>query len=267
MRTVIMSGQGLLPVEAAKNLKARGEEIIVLAFTEQQAADFTGITDNIHVMSIGQVGKILKFLKDVKADSLVFAGKINKVILEHNLKLDLKALWMLARLKDRQEDTIMHAIVEAIEKLGITIRSQLDALSHLVVHKNVFTKTKPTKSQLADVAFGYEKARGVAGLDIGQSIIVKNKTVMAIESIEGTDRTIARGSEFANGNFTFVKVAKPHQDLRFDLPVAGMDTLSSFVRHGGKVFAIEADYALVINLDECIDYADKNGVVFMAYKP
>lgn len=268
MRTVVMAGQGLLPIEAVKNLKNRGEDVIVLAFTEQTAADFSGVTDNVHVMSIGQVGKILKFLKEVKAESLVFAGKINKTILEHGLRLDLKALWMLARLKDRQENTIMYAITDEIEKNGIKIRSQLDTLSHLVVHKNVFTKTKPTKRQLQDVAFGYQKARGVAGLDIGQAIVVKNKTVLSIESLEGTNRVIARGAEFTNGRgFSFIKVAKPNQDMRFDLPVAGMETLSAFVEHGGAVFAVEADYTLVINLEECVEYANKNGVVFMAYKP
>ncbi len=118
------------------------------------------------------------------------------------------------------------------------------------------------------MAFGYQKARGVAGLDIGQAIVIKNKTVLAIESIEGTNRTIARGAEFTRGGgFSFVKVAKPDQDFRFDLPVAGMETLSSFVEHGGAVFAVEADYSLVINLQECVDYANKHGVVFMAYKP
>jgi DUF1009 family protein len=266
MRTVVMAGMGLLPYEAVKNLQSRGEEVIVIAFTEQSATDFSKITDNVFVFSIGQVGKILKFLRELHVDSLVFAGKINKAILEQNLKLDFKAMWMLAKLKDRQENTIMLAIIKEIEKLGVMVRSQLDALSHLVIKKGVYTKNMPTDKQLEDVRFGYTKAKGIAALDIGQTIVVKNKTVLAVESFEGTNNAIVRGGSFAKG-FSFVKVARPEQDYRFDLPVVGMETLNALIESGGAVFAVEADSTLILDIPACIEMAEKNNVVLMAYTP
>ncbi len=267
MKTVLFAGQGLLPVEAAKSLRAKGDEVIVYTFTEQLALDFSGISDEVKVFSIGQVGKILRELKESGAKQLVFAGKFNKTLLEQNLKLDLKALWILARLKDRQENTIMYAITHEIEKLGITILSQLDLLTHQVVRNGVHSKLKPTRPQMEDVRFAYEKARGIAGLDLGQVVVVKNKTVLAMESLEGTNRTIQRGAEFCQGGFTVIKVAKPDQDYRFDLPVIGMETLSAFAAEKGAVFAVEADYTLVLNLQECVDFANANKFVFMAYTP
>ena len=267
MRTVIVAGQGILPVEAAKSLKSRGDEVIVFTFTEQLAHDFTSVSDDVKVFSVGQVGKIIKGLKDSGAKRLVFAGKFNKTILEQNLKFDLRALWILARLKDRQENTIMYAITREIEKAGVTVLSQLDALSHLVVRKGIYSKMKPNRTQMKDVRFAYEKARGIAGLDLGQVVVVKNRTVLAMESLEGTNRTIQRGAEFCRGGFTVVKVAKPNQDYRFDLPVIGMETLAAFAAEKGAVLAVEADYTLAINMQECIDFADEKKFIFMAYAP
>ncbi|MDR2884828.1 MAG: UDP-2,3-diacylglucosamine diphosphatase LpxI [Deferribacteraceae bacterium] len=266
MKTVVLAGMGLLPVEAAKNLKARGDEVHVITFVEQTQADFTGIADTVVTYSLGQVGKIIKHMKSVKADATIFVGKIDKSILERNLKLDLRALWILARLKDRQEDTIMQAIVDEVEGHGIKVLSQLEVLSTLVVKEGVYSKRKPNRKQRADIKFGYEKARGVAALDIGQVAIVKNKTIFAIESIEGTNATIKRGAEICRGGFTFIKVAKPIAEYRFDLPVIGMETLTAFAQSGGAVFAMEADLTLVVNLQECIEFANEHDFVLMAYK-
>ncbi|MDR0453562.1 MAG: UDP-2,3-diacylglucosamine diphosphatase LpxI [Deferribacteraceae bacterium] len=267
MKTVLFAGQGSLPVEAAKSLKSKGDDVIVYTFTEQLGQDLSGISDEVKVFSLGQAGKILKSLRESGVKRLVFAGKFNKTILEQNLKLDLKALWILARLKDRQENTMMYAFTHEIEKLGITILSQLDVLSHLILRKGIYSKMKPTRRQMEDVRFAYNKARGIAGLDIGQVVVAKNKTVLAMESLEGTNRTIQRGAEFCQGGFTVIKVAKPEQDYRFDLPVIGMETITAFAAEKGAVFAVEADYTLALDIQECINFANENKFVFMAYTP
>jgi DUF1009 family protein len=229
------------------------------------SVDLTELADEICTFSLGQVGKVLAFLKKSGVAELIFAGKFSRRLLEENLKFDLKALWMLARLKDRQEDTIMRAITEEIEKLGIKVLSQREILASLVVKKGVYSRRAPTKAQLDDIQFGFEKGKGIAALDVGQSIIVKKKSVLAVEAIEGTDRAIARGGKLCSGGFTFVKVAKPMQDYRFDMPVIGMTTMDIFHNAGGEVFALEADSSLIINIQECIDFANEKDFFFLAF--
>ncbi|MDR2104807.1 MAG: UDP-2,3-diacylglucosamine diphosphatase LpxI, partial [Deferribacteraceae bacterium] len=225
MKTVVLAGMGKLPYEAVKKLQERGESVAVVAFTEQIAMDFSTLTDDVQVFSIAQVGKILKYLKSITADAVLFIGKIDRSILEANLRFDIKALSMLAKLKDRQEDTLMLAIIEEIKKLGVSIYSQRDVLSHLAAKEGLYSKHKPSKKQWEDIAFGFQKMKAVAALDIGQSIVVKNRTVLAVEAIDGTNETIKRGAGYARGGYTFVKVAKPEQDYRFDLPTVGLETL------------------------------------------
>jgi DUF1009 family protein len=267
MNTVVLAGMGKLPYEAVKKLRERGETVTVVAFTEQIAADFSPLDVNVQVFSIAQAGKILRFLRDIKADAMLFIGKIDRSIMEKNLKFDLKAISMLAMLKDRQEDTIMLAIIEEVKKLGVSIYSQREVLSHLIAKQGLYSKRKPGKKQLEDIIFGYRKMKAVAGLDIGQSIVIKNKTVLAVEAIEGTNETIRRGGNYAKGGFTFVKVAKPAQDYRFDLPAAGLETLETLIESGGEVFAVEAGSTLLADYEACVRRADENRVVFLGFTP
>jgi DUF1009 family protein len=266
-KTVVLAGMGKLPFEAVKTLRQQGENVTVVAFTEQIALDFSPLSVDVKVFSIAQVGKILKFLRSVKADAMLFIGKIDRSIMENNLRFDLKALTMLAKLRDRQENTLMLAIIEEVEKLGVLIRSQSEVLSHLVAKQGIYSKLKPNKKQREDILFGYRKMSVVAGEDIGQSIVVKNKTVLAVEAIEGTNKTIERGGSYAKGEFTFVKVAKPAQDYRFDLPAAGLETFDIFIGSGGRVFAVEAGSTLIADYDECVKKADENGIVFLGFTP
>lgn len=268
MKVILIAGQGFLPVEALKKLRSDGHEVVVFTFAEEIAKDMSGMADDIRVFSVGQVGKILKNIKSSGADALAFAGKFNRWLLEKNLKFDLKALWILARLRDRQEDTIMLAIIDEIIKLGVSIIPQDEILSHLLPGEGVYSKKKPSAKQMEDIVFGYEKVKGIAALDIGQSIIVKRKSVLATEAIEGTDLMILRGASYANnGGYTLVKVAKPMQDVRFDIPVIGMDTMKNIVDTKGAVVAFEANKTLILELDKCVKFADEHGIVFMGYSP
>ncbi|MDR2400428.1 MAG: UDP-2,3-diacylglucosamine diphosphatase LpxI [Deferribacteraceae bacterium] len=267
MKTVVLAGMGKLPFEAVKKLQERGESVTVVAFTEQIAMDLSSLAVEVQVFSIAQVGKILKYLRSIKADAMLFIGKIDRSIMEKNLKFDLKAISMLAKLRDRQEDTMMLAIIEEVEKLGVSVCSQREVLSHLIAKPGLYSMHKPNKKESEDIAFGYRKMKAVAGLDIGQSIVVKNKTVLAVEAIEGTNETVKRGGSYAKGGFTFVKVAKPNQDYRFDLPAVGLETLDIFINCGGRVFAVEADSTIIADYDACVQRADENGVVFLGFTP
>ena len=265
MKALVLAGEGLLPLEAVRSLKEKGREVAVVAFDEPAPVDLQEEVDGLVFFSLSQVGKVLSYIKHSGASELVFAGKFSRRLLEKNIKFDIKALWMLARLKDRQEDTIMKAITAEIETMGVKVLSQLEVLARLAAAKGIYSRRKPTRAELDDIDFGFEKGKGIAGLDIGQSIIVKKKSVIAVEAIEGTDLSIVRAGELTNnGGFTFVKVAKPMQDYRFDMPVIGMRTLKLFAEAKGAVLALEANSTLILDFEDCVKFADENGFVFMA---
>ena len=143
--------------------------------------------------------------------------------------------------------------------------SQSEVLKDIVPRAGTFTRNKADKSLMEDIAFGYHVATELGRLDVGQTVVVKKKSIMALESAEGTDQTIARGCKLASEGAVVVKAAKPSQDPRFDLPVVGMDSFKAVVENGGKVLAVEAEKTLIVGLQDCIRYADENGLVFMAF--
>lgn len=270
MKAAIIAGGGNLPALAAESLKGKGIETIAIvapeiASYEKITSTLEKIVDKVYTSGLGKVGKMLKILKKEKVTHLLMIGKFDKTVLEGRLSPDLRAIWMLLRLKNRNNDTIHYAIVDTLEKRGITTMSQSEVLDKIVPKAGTFTKSKADKSIMQDIAFGYQVASELGRLDVGQTVVVKKKSVMAVESAEGTDATIRRGCELANGGAVVVKAAKPTQDPRFDLPVVGMDSFKAVVENKGKVLAVEADKTLIVGLQDCIEYANANDIVFLAF--
>ncbi|GAB7140373.1 UDP-2,3-diacylglucosamine diphosphatase LpxI [Deferribacterales bacterium RsTz2092] len=270
MHVVVIAGKYQLPALAVERLKAAGVRVSAIVFEDEVAQAMRGRADDVEQFQITQVGAVLKHIKMLAqsgADSVLFAGKFSTIVLEWGLKFDLKALTMLAMLKDRRTDTIMLAIIEEIEKLGVKVLSQMDICKDLLITEGLISKTKPTDKQMNDVHFGYKIARGIAGLDIGQSVVVNNLDVIAVEAIEGTDRLIVRAGELLpKGGWTLVKVAKPIQDVRFDVPTIGMTTLQNIKQAGGKVIAIEADRTFIVEREECVKFLNANKIALLGYK-
>ena len=267
MKAAILAGAGNLPSLAAESLKKRGVETIAITSAESIRATLEPLVSKVYVVGIGKVGKMLKILKNEGVTHFLMIGKFDKTVLEGGLRPNLRAIWLLLRLKNRNNDTIHYTVVNLLEKRGITTMSQSEVLSDIVPQAGVFTKSKPDKSLLADVAFGYTVAVELGRLDVGQTVVVKKKSVMAVESAEGTDKTIARGCSLANSGAVVVKAAKPSQDPRFDLPVVGMDSFKAVVENKGKLLAVEAGKTLIVGLQDCIKYANDNNIIFMAFKP
>ncbi len=270
MKAAILAGAGGLPMLAAESLKEKGISTIAIVAPEISAYEtivekLGQVVDKVYTNGLGKVGKTLKILKKEGITHLLMIGKFDKTVLEGRLSPDLRAIWMLFRLKNRNNDTIHYAIVDTLEKRGIVTMSQSDVLDKIVPKAGTFTKNKTDKSIMEDIAFGYNVASELGRLDVGQTVVVKKKSVMAVESAEGTDATIKRGCTLANGGAVVVKAAKPTQDVRFDLPVVGMDSFKAVVENGGKVLAVEAEKTLIVGLEDCIKYADENGIVFMAF--
>lgn len=261
----LIAGYGRLPLIAYNKLKERYDKVVVVSLAEEVTVDFSSVAENLHQFSVGQVGKIIKTLKSEGVQDILFAGKVNKTLLYKNLKLDLTAIKLLWALENRNDDTIMLKIVEELQKHGIGVLKQSDILKDLFFPEGVISKKKPNKAIMDDVAFGYKVAKVLGSVDVGQTVVVKNKAVMALEAIEGTDATIERGCRLAKEGAVVVKVAKPKQDERFDIPTVGIDTLKKILDNKGVCLAIEAGTTIVVEIDEVKKFCDENKLVMISF--
>lgn len=264
MKIGLIAGYGKISLIAARILSANDHDVVIIALSESVSENLAPYSRKIYTVSVTQIKKILKILKEEDIKSVLFAGKITKELIYSNLKFDMLAVKTLLNLKDRKDDTIMLAVVDLLKNEGIKVLKQTEILKSLLAGKGVFTKKKPDKKQLEDIRFGLDSAIELGRLDIGQTVVVKNKAVMAVEAIEGTDAAIERGCRLARGKAVVVKTAKPRQDERFDVPTVGIDTLKKIADNNGSVLAVEAGKTFVVDFEECVKFADKHGLIFLS---
>jgi DUF1009 family protein len=253
----LIAGYGKLPKIAAQEILNQGNELVIISLYEEVTEDFSSF-EGVEVLqySVTQVGKVIKAIKSSGATQVVFAGKVNKSLIFSDIKFDLTAMKLLASSINRKDDTEMEAN-------GLEVINQSDVLKSLFLPKGVYSKKKPSKSQMEDIEFGLETAKELGRLDIGQTVVVRDKAVMALEAIEGTDQAVIRGCTLAKKDAVVVKCAKPAQDKRFDIPTVGIDTIRNLTDNGGVVLAIEAGETFVVDIDSCIEFADKNKLIFV----
>lgn len=256
----VIAGSGQMPVLVVEEAVARHPEgvagVFAVCVTEDAARR---LKDRIHVerVSLGQAGKAIKFLKQNGARYCVFAGKVEKAPVLAGLKFDARAVKILARVRDFTDNELMAELVRELESEGFDVIAQTDILERYVVEPRVYTKRKPTKKEYEDILFGLEKARGLASLGIGQTVVVRNKAVLAAEALEGTDETVRRGAKLAEGKGgVVVKAMKPGQDRRFDIPTMGLATLRLVLSGGLKVLALEAGSSFLIDCEDVIAAAN-----------
>lgn len=266
-RFAIIAGAGEIPAILARAAKSKGASFISIALTEAAMAPLDELSDGIYRLSIGQVGKIIKTIKKEGIDKVIFIGKVRKDLLFEKIRFDLKALKVLKGLNNRNDDTIMLAIVKVLADEGIEVLDQTIYLKNLMPGEGVLTRRKPKKGEWEDIRYGMEMAKRSASLDIGQTVVVKDKAIMAVEAIEGTDQAIIRGGKLARkGGAIVTKVAKPKQDPRFDVPTVGITTLRSMIEGGAKVLAIEAGRTLVVEREKLVKEADAAGISIVSCK-
>ncbi len=256
----VIAGSGQMPLLVVEEAIARHPEgvagVFAVCVTEDAARR---LKDRIQVdrVSLGQAGKAIKLLKQNGARYCVFAGKVEKAPVLAGLKFDARAVKILARVRDFTDNELMAELVRELENEGFDIISQTDILERYVVEPRVYTKRKPTKKEREDILFGLEKARGLASLGIGQTVVVRNKAVLAAEALEGTDETVRRGAKLAEGKGgVVVKAMKPGQDRRFDIPTMGLATLRLVLSGGLKVLALEAGSSFLIDREDVIAAAN-----------
>lgn len=263
----LIAGIGLLPVEFMRTAQAQGYEVVVVAVVPDVEVELEAEANSFHAISLLKINKIIKTLKEEGVKEVTMLGKVTKELLYKDFAFpDMRTLKILNRLRNRKDDTIMLAIVEELKGEGIEVADQTMYLKPLMPKVGVLTKKGPSKEQLEDIAFGFELAKEMGRLDVGQTVVVKHKAVMAIEAIEGTDACIRRGGELGRGEAVVVKTAKPNQDPRFDVPAVGRTTLQSMIDSGCTLLAMEAERTLFVEQEAVIAEANKRGIVICAVK-
>ncbi len=260
----LIAGDGELPVKLSRTAKNCGFEVVAISLAPNNRRLLSNYCSKIYPYGPGEIQKILDTLANENITQVSFIGKVHKGLLLRNPRLDSMAITLLKTMKKLNDDAIMLGVVDALNKRNVSVLDQTIFLKELLVAKGVLGKYEPNEHQKLDIEYGFTTAKDMGGLDIGQSVVVQDKMILAVEAIEGTDRAIERGCRLGNSGTVVVKVSKPNQDLRFDIPTVGLNTLKTMKKFGGKVLAIEAEKTFIVQKEEMIKFADKHKMVFIA---
>ena len=260
----LIAGDGLLPVIMAQNAKENGFDVVAISLSGDNYKQLKKYCSYVYSFGPGEVQKIADVIEKEEIKQLTFIGKVSKTILLKRPKFDKKAIELMKKAVRLNDDKVMLIIIEEFEKMGVTILDQTLFIKNLMIPSGVLGKIQPTQNQIDDVNYGYWLAKESGKLDVGQSVVIKDKMVMAVEAIEGTDKCIQRGGKLARKDARVVKVAKPSQDKRFDIPAIGLKTLKNMKKAKADLIAVEAGETIIVDKDEVIKYADKHNIVVMA---
>ena len=258
----IIAGGGVLPGLVAETARAQGRTVVAVGFPDDTAPDLARGVDHFAQLKLGQLGKLIAFFKKHNVREVVLAGAINKPR-ALNIRPDLRAARLLFSLKRRSDDALLRMVADELSKEGMVVVSAQPFAPQLATPPGILTRTEPTREQWKDIFYGWPIARDLGRHDIGQSLMVREQMVIAVEAIEGTDATIRRGGELGGKGCTLIKVFKPGQDNRIDLPSIGLKTVSLLAEAGGTCLAVEAEKSLFFDKEEAIRFADKKGIIIV----
>ena len=260
----IIAGNGVYPRLLADAARRAGvKRIVAAAFTDETDERLAGKVDEIQWMRVGQLGKLISFFNSAGVSNAIMAGQIAPKNL-FDLRPDWKTLLLLAKLKRRNAESIFAAIGDELGRAGITLLPATSFLEGCLAPPGLITGRKLSRREEEDVTFGFEIAREVSRLDIGQTVLVKNGTVLAVEGFEGTNEAIKRGGALGGKNAIMVKVAKPNQDMRFDVPVIGVATIDIAAEAQLRVIAVEAGRTLLLEREALVAAAARVNISIVA---
>jgi len=260
----LIAGKGELASILVRKLNDDGRPLVVVTFDKSTKETISKETKMVHRVGLGQADKVIKIFQKSGVEEVAFAGKVDKRALFENPVFDLRALSLLKNLDGLNDDAIMKAIVAEFEKEGFRVASQIEMFKDLFPGPGLLSKRAPGKKERADIEFGIRMAKGIAALDIGQTVIVRDSAVVAVEAIDGTDETIERGGRIAKKGAVVLKVSKPEQDPRFDVPAVGLNTIETMIRVKAATLAIEANKTLVIDMPAVLQTCDRGKIAFVA---
>ena len=266
-RIGIIAGNGRFPFLALQGARSLGHDVTVVAVKEEAFAELEqaarDASATYHSVSLGHLGKCIKILKQDGVSRAVMAGQVKHAKIFSGIIPDLTLLSVLTRLKARNTDALISAVADVMRDHGIELLDSTVFLGPLLAREGVLTRRAPDAAELEDLSFGYRMADAIAGLDVGQAIAVKDKAVVAVEAMEGADAVIARAGSIAGAGVRIVKVAKPKQDMRFDVPVIGVATVRGMQAVAATALSIDAGRTLVMDGDQVFAAADQAGITIV----
>jgi UDP-2,3-diacylglucosamine hydrolase len=267
----LIAGWGRFPSLIAQEARRQGVSVFAVGIEGITDPALEGEVNGIHWTKLGQLDRPLQEMKKAGVTRAVMAGKVQHVNIFGGFIPDWRAVRLLAGLKDKRADTILGAIAAEFAKDGIELLSSATFLARFIPEGGALTRAKPSAQDKKDIELGWKIAKSIAGHDVGQTVVVRGGAIMAVEAMEGTDACILRAAELARATgakpeLVVVKVAKPRQDFRFDLPVAGLDTLKTLERAGVRALAVEAGKTVVLDREKFVEQADALGVSVYAVK-
>jgi UDP-2,3-diacylglucosamine hydrolase len=260
----LIAGGGKFPLMVAEAARKQGLRVVAVGHTGETDP---ALAEHVGVMvwvKLGQLGRLIQAFRKGGATRAVMAGTITKKRMFEHVLPDLKGLKLMSRLAVFHDDDILRAVAAELAREGIQIVSSVQYLPELLAPPGCLTRRKPSRAEAEDIQFGWGVAKELGRLDIGQCVVVRRKTVLALEALEGTDETIRRGGTLAREKAVVVKVSKPSQDLRFDVPSVGLETLKVMAKVRAAVLAVEAGKTLLFDRAEMIDYANEKGICVFA---
>lgn len=262
----LIAGNGTFPFLVLRAARQVGHEVTLVAIRgeafpeiESLAADVGGTT--VHWVALGKLGAAIAALKGTGVTQAVMAGQVKHVKLFTDVMPDMAMLSVLTKLTTKNTDSLIAGVADALQSHGITLMNSTALLSDLLAAPGVLSHARPTSDMQRDFDYGYRVADTVAGVDIGQTIVVKDRAVVAVEAMEGTDAAIARAGALAGPGTRVVKVAKPGQDMRFDVPVVGVATIRAMRDAGADALSIDAGRTLVLDGPAFVEAANAAGIV------
>jgi len=260
----LIAGNGRFPFLVLDGAKRAGATVAVAAIREETDPAIEQLADRMTWVGIGQLGKMLRFFKHEGVDKAIMAGQVKHVQIFSRAIPDVRMLKMLLRLPRRNTDALIGAVADELSAEGIELIDSTFFLKDQLPQPGTLTKREPDERERSDIEYGLEIARGIAGMDLGQTIVVRDRACVAIEAMEGTDAVIRRAGELVRGRLTVVKIAKPDQDMRFDVPVVGIPTIESMKESGATCLCLTAGKTLMFDREDMIKAANKNKIAIAA---
>ena len=265
MQLGLIAGNGRFPFLALEGARRLGHEVTIVAIRGETSPALATVAKTepdaaLHWVSLGQLGKCVAILRGAGVTRAVMAGQVKHTKLFTDIRPDFLGMKLLSRLTTRNTDAVISVVADVLSEHGIELEDSTAFLRPLLAGSGILTSRPPSSDELADLDFGYGLADAIAGLDVGQTIVVKNKAVVAVEAMEGTDAVIERAGALAGPGTSIIKVAKPAQDMRFDVPVVGLPTLTVMGKVGAAVLSLDAQRTLVLDGAQFFTEANARGL-------
>ena len=262
----LIAGNGRFPFLVAAAARRRGRRVVAVAIREEAFPELEGEVDEVHWVGLGQLGKAIDALKSAGVSEAVMAGQVKHRQIFSGIVPDLKLMSLLARLAFKNTDSLIGGVADVLEKEGIRLLPSTALLEDDLAREGAMARRRPSKDELRDLDYGREVARALSAHDIGQTVVVKDRAAVAVEAMEGTDEVIRRAGRIAGPGCAVVKVAKPRQDVRFDVPVVGPATIGAMAEAGASLLGLQAGATLLLDRALLLEAADRAGVAVWGFE-